>query len=215
MQTVPQTGNQTPRRGSPGLWAGTARSAAELRASLLRSAARNLTGRMRVPLRSVAGGCRDAHALDLGARTDAKVLSGIAVLLDELAVERGLTWSDIARLCSVSVSAVRKWRSGESPAPERRRSLARLAAFLDLLEQAGPVDDPAGWLFMRLADDYTTTAADLYIAGKVEDLLEHAQGLLALHEMLDRWDPEWRTATRSDWAVTTNTDGDRVLTRRG
>lgn len=170
---------------------------------------------MRVPLRSVAGGCRDAHALDLGARTDAKVLSGIAVLLDELAVERGLTWSDIARLCSVSVSAVRKWRSGESPAPERRRSLARLAAFLDLLEQAGPVDDPAGWLFMRLADDYTTTAADLYIAGKVEDLLEHAQGLLALHEMLDRWDPEWRTATRSDWAVTTNTDGDRVLTRRG
>ncbi len=156
----------------------------------------------------------EARPLDLEARTDAKVLSGIAVLLEELAVERGLAWSDIARLCSVSVSAVRAWRSGESPAPELRRSLARFAAFLDLLEQAGPVDDPAGWLFMRLADGYTTTAADLYVAGKVEDLLEHAQGRLTLHEMLDRWDPEWRTATRSEWMVTTNSDGDRVLTRR-
>ncbi len=136
------------------------------------------------------------------------------MLLEELAVERGLAWSDIARLCSVSVSAIRKWRSGESPAPERHRSLARLAAFLDLLEQAGPVDDPAGWLFMRLADDYTTAAADLYIAGNVEDLLEHAQGLLTLHEMLDRWDPEWRTATRSDWKITTNSNGERVLARR-
>lgn len=174
-----------------------------------------LTGQVRVLSEDVTAGRRDVRSLDLEERTGTKAHAATPALLEELAVERGLAWSDIARLCSVSVSAIRKWRSGESPAPERRRSLARLAAFLDLLEQAGPVDDPAGWLFMRLADDYTTTAADLYIAGKVEDLLEHAQGLLALHEMLDRWDPEWRTATRSEWKVTTNSDGDRVLTRRG
>ena len=174
-----------------------------------------LTGQVRVIAEDVTAGRRDVRSLDLEERTGTKAHAATTALLEELAVERGLAWSDIARLCSVSVSAVRKWRSGESPTPERRRALARLAAFLDLLEQAGPIEDPAGWLFMRFKDDYTTTAADLYIAGKVQDLLEHAQGHLSLHEMLDRWDLEWRTATRSDWKVTTNSDGDRVLTRRG
>ena len=173
-----------------------------------------LTGRVRVLSEDVTSGRRDLRSLDLEERTGGKALSDTAALLDELAIERGLAWSDVARLCSVSVSAIRKWRSGESPAPERRRSLARLAAFLDLLEEVGPVGDPAGWLFMRLMDDYTTTAADLYISGKVEDLLEHAQGHLPLPDMLDRWNPEWRTSTRSDWEVTTNSDGERVLTRR-
>ena len=181
----------------------------------LNSSFTDLTSRACARSGNVTAGRREVSSLDLEERTGTEAHTATTALLEELAVERGLAWSDIARLCSVSMSAMRKWRSGESPAPERRRSLARLVAFLDLLDQAGSVDDPAGWLFMRLSDDHTATAADLYIAGKVEDLLEHAQGLLTLHETLDRWEPEWRTATRSDWTVTTNTDGDRVLTRRG
>ncbi|MDE0497258.1 MAG: helix-turn-helix transcriptional regulator [Acidimicrobiaceae bacterium] len=180
----------------------------------LNNAYGGLTGRVRVLSEDVAAGRRDVRTLDLEERTGTKALLSTAALLDELAVERGLAWSDVARLCSVSVSAIRKWRSGESPSPERRRSLARLAAFLDLLEQAGPVADPAGWLFMRLAEGCTATAADLYDAGRGDDLLEHAQGHLNLNDILDRWNPEWRTDTRSDWKVTSNSEGDRVLTRR-
>lgn len=161
----------------------------------------------------MAGKCSDAHPLDLETRTNTKERSGAEALLDELAVERGLARSDVARLCSVSVSTVRKWRSGEPPTPEQRRTLARLAAFLDLLGQAEPVADPAGWLFMRLMDGYTVTVADLYIAGRTGNLLEHARGRLAVADILDRWNPGWKAATRSDWNVTTNSDGERILAR--
>ena len=36
-------------------------------------------------------------------------LDAYELLLEELATDRGLGWSEIARLCEVSVSAVRKW----------------------------------------------------------------------------------------------------------
>lgn len=181
----------------------------------LNSAFADLSSRACARSGNVTAARREMNSLDLDERTGIKAHTATTALLEELAVERGLAWSDIARLCSVSMTAIRKWRSGESPMPDRRLSLAGLVAFLDLLDQAGSVDDPASWLFMRLSDDHTATVADLYIAGKVEDLLEHAQGFLTRHDTLDRWDPEWRTATRSDWTVTTNADGHRVLTRRG
>ena len=85
------------------------------------------------------------ESLDLDVRTTAKARSDSESLLEELATDRGLGWSEISRLCGVSVSAVRKWRGGESPSPDRRRRLARLAAFLDLLEEAGGYKR-ASWL---------------------------------------------------------------------
>ena len=141
-------------------------------------------------------------------------LDAYELLLQELSTDRGLGWSEIARLCGVSVSAVRKWRAGESISPEHRWSLARLASFLDLLQEVGPVDEPAGWLNMRLSDQTTVTAADLYIAGHPQDLLEHAQGLLEVEQLLDRCAPDWRTASRSEWKIVELPDGERVLTRR-
>lgn len=164
--------------------------------------------------RDVEDGRRNVRSLDLDGRTAAKARSNAEDLLDELATDRGLGWSEIARLCGVSVSAVRKWRANAPISPERRRLLARLAAFLDLLEEAGPVDEPAGWLNMRLAEDHTVTAADLYIARQAEDLLEYAQGHLTINDLLDHWNPDWRTANRSDWAITDGPDGQRVLVQR-
>ena len=141
-------------------------------------------------------------------------LDAYELLLEELSTDCGLGWSEIARLCGVSVSAVRKWRAGKTISSEHRRSLARLASFLDLLEDVGPVDEPAGWLNMRLSDQTTVTAADLYIAGHPQDLLEHAQGILEVEQLLDRCAPDWRTASRSEWKIVTLPDGERVLTRR-
>ena len=173
-----------------------------------------LTSKVRLLSQDVEGGRRTVRSLDLDERTSAKSRLGTESLLEELATDRGLGWSEIARLCEVSVSAVRKWRAGESISSDHRRSLARLASFLDLLEDVGPVDEPAGWLNMRLSDQTTVTAADLYIAGHPQDLLEHAQGILEVEQLLDRCAPDWRTASRSEWKIVTLPDGERALTRR-
>ena len=173
-----------------------------------------LTSKVRLLSQDVEGGRRTVRSLDLDERTSAKSRLGAESLLEELSTDRGLGWSEIARLCGVSVSAVRKWRAGESISSEHRRSLARIASFLDLLEEVGPVNEPAGWLNMRLSDQTTMTAADLYIAGHPQDLLEHAQGILEVEQLLDRCAPDWRTASRSEWKIVALPDGERVLTRR-
>ena len=173
-----------------------------------------LTGSVRLLSEDVEDGRREVRSLDLDRRTTARATLAPERLLDELSTAHGLAWSEIAKLCHVSVSAVRKWRAGDSISPERRRALARLAAFLGLLSEVGPVAEPAGWLNMRLSDRLTVTAADLYIDGRADDLLEYAQGHLGLDVLLDRWNPDWRIAARSGWKVVADSDGQRVLTRR-
>ena len=69
-------------------------------------------------------------------------------LLDVLAVERGLSWVDIARMVGVSIPALRKWRHGENVAPDNRRKLAQLTAFLSMIGTA-PIVDPAAWMEIR------------------------------------------------------------------
>ena len=69
-------------------------------------------------------------------------------------------------------------------------------------------------MLMRLSDNHTVTAADLYLDGRSNDLLEHAQGHLGVAELLDRWKPEWRDDTRSDWKIVTAADGERSITRQ-
>lgn len=182
---------------------------------LLQRSYEELTGPVRVLNEDVEARRREVREWDLDERTAAKARHDAPTLLDELSIDRGFSWSDIARLCRVSVSAVRKWRAGETPSPERRRDLARLAAFVDLLEEIAPVADPASWMLMRLVDSHTITAADLYLDGRSNDLLEHAQGHLGVHELLDRWNADWRDDNRSTWRIVTAADGERSITRRG
>lgn len=180
----------------------------------LSNAYRGLTGQVRILAEDVEYGRREVRSLDLENRTALKSHSNAETLLEELATDRGLGWSEIAQLCGVSVSAVRKWRAGESISSDHRRALARLAAFLELLEEVGPIAEPAGWLHMRLLEQHTVRAADLYIEGRADDLLEHAQGHLDIDNMLDQWNPDWRTATSSEWKILDRPDGERVLIRR-
>ena len=180
----------------------------------LNAAYSSLTGRVTVLSSDVEDGRREVRSLDLGHRSNLKAQLGREALLEELAVDRGLGWTDIARLCRVSVSAVRKWRSGGAITPERLRVLAQLTAFLGLLEKAGPVDDPVGWLMMPLLDEYRVSGADLYRGGHLADLLEYAQGHLSVEQLLERCDPDWRDAYRSEWTILDRPDGERVITRR-
>ena len=173
-----------------------------------------LSGRVRLLSADVADGRREARSMDLDRRTLHKAALSTDHLLEELSTDRGLGWSDVAQLCGVSVSAVRKWRAGEAISPRSLRKLARLAAFLDLLAEVGPVAEPAGWLKMRLSDGLTVAAADLYVDGKGGDLLDFAEGHFGLDELLDRWEPSWRTSARSKWRIVNGPDSEPVLVRR-
>ena len=76
------------------------------------------------------------------------------------------------------------------------------------------MNEPASWLSMRVSDELTVTAADLYTDGRADDLLEYAQGHLALEALLEQWRPDWRATALSEWRIVNQPDGERVLTRR-
>jgi hypothetical protein len=60
---------------------------------------------------------------DLRDRTLDKTKKSVVGLLDELASDRGMGWSDIAEVLGVSISAIRKWRKAATPARKDGRSL--------------------------------------------------------------------------------------------
>lgn len=124
-------------------------------------------------------------------KTDEKARLGLVSLLSELTAGYGLGWSDIASLVGVSVPAVRKWRHGGDITPARLQGVARLAAFLNILEE-DDVRDPAAWLNLPL-DDFDeeispdfVTKKEIYSSGGVIDLLAFAKRHISHDELLSR-----------------------------
>lgn len=150
------------------------------------------------------GGIEDS----LKKRAAVKARKGVPDLLEELAFVRGMSWSDIARLVGVSISAVRKWRTGGQATPENRKELARLAGFLDLLGEFG-IEDPASWMeiTMDLPAGYYIRPVELYLSGHRAELLEIARGHRDAARVLDGIDPAWRDSERSTLEVYTAPDG--------
>ncbi len=172
-----------------------------------------LRGEARQVNNDIEDGHREVRRYDLDERTSLKARCAPQELLDELATDRGLSWATIARLSGVSVSAVRKWRSGDAPSPERRLALARVAAFLDLVSEM-PVADPGSWLSMPLVTQYSVTGEDLFLANRVDDLLDYAAGHVTAKQILDLFDDAWRDHFASDWEVFDAPDGERSIRRR-
>jgi hypothetical protein len=121
----------------------------------------------------------------LSSESDEKVKLGLKALLVELTEERGLGWSDIAKLTHVSIPAIRKWRTGGEITPTRLYGLAKLAAFLKILQQQD-VSDPAAWLATPLSDEINRaiTKAAIYADGYAVDLLAYADNHINLEELL-------------------------------
>lgn len=145
----------------------------------------------------------DGRTAELGLREPAS-------LLGELADTCGLSWTLIGKLLGASQTSVRKWRRGETVAPENRRAIARLLAFLERLEASSPaMCNQASWLEMRIAEESTLTPADLYAMGRYELLLDLASLRYAPHEVLAAVDPAWRTKYGVDdrFEVTIAPDG--------
>lgn len=174
---------------------------------------------LRTDIDSLHDGMRDLHektrSLDLDERAHQKATaSDVPSLLDELAFTRGMSWSDIAAASHVSVSAVRKWRKGGTATADNRERLARIASFLDLLEEKG-VPDPAQWMEMALplGTGYYVRPIDLFVAGNAEALIEWLEERSKLETILDVVLPGWRDR-RSDAEVFVDTDGQRSLRMR-
>jgi transcriptional regulator with XRE-family HTH domain len=181
---------------------------------------RSEAGLLRTQVNALGGDVADFHNRateeDLRSRAAVKAKRGVATLLRELAIERGMAWSDIARLVSVSVSAVRKWRTGNDASPEKRRLLAQLAAFLDLLAESN-VEDPVQWLEMDLAlpAGYSVRGVELYADGHIIALLEIAGLRRDAAHVLDEVDPGWRDTRRASIEVFTADDGQLAFRERG
>jgi transcriptional regulator with XRE-family HTH domain len=152
---------------------------------------------------------------DLADRSLEKSKKSVANLLEELASDRGMGWSDIAEVVGVSVSAVRKWRQGGVASPESRTKLARIAALLDVLEEKGVIEDPAAWMEMdfTLEAGYFIRPLDLYLEGHVTELIELAEQRQTTAQVLDQVRPNWRQS-RSDFEVILDDDGERSIRRR-
>ena len=157
--------------------------------------------------------------LEINSLAEAKTALGARALIEHLSVDRGLGPNHIAALCSISVSEIRGLRYNPddtrcAATSDQTRSLARLAAFLDLVEEARPDDHPAGWMHTRFKETHTMSPATLYDDGHAAALLEHARGEMHLGELLERWDPDWSVERRSHWKVVDEPDGNRYLVRR-
>lgn len=185
-------------------------SALSVRADWLRTDAEQFVRDVRVVHEKTRSADLQERAFEKATRKD------VIGLLDELAYERGLGWSDIASLAGVSVSAVRKWRKGGDATAPSRQSLAEVAAFLDLLESKAGVPDPAAWMEMTLplGPGYSIRPIDLYLVGQAEVLLDIAELREDASRTLDSAIPGWRTDFASDFEVFTDEDGHRSIRMR-
>jgi hypothetical protein len=137
----------------------------------------------------------------------------VVTLLREISAERGLGWSDIARLVGVSVQAVRKWRRQAPVAGENRLAVARLAALLDMLTEI-PVSDPAGWLEIPVIEGYSLRQLDLYCLGRADLLFDLAHLRISPEQAMGELAPNWRERYGLEHEVYEAEDGHRSVRRR-
>jgi hypothetical protein len=120
-----------------------------------------------------------------------------------------------ARAVEVSPTAIRKWRRGDSPRPERRAQLAQFAALSEALSESG-VHDPASWLEIPVSAESTLTKLDLFVAGRGDHVLLLSAGLSEPQETLDMFAPGWRVRFPIDaeYEVIELNDGSRAVVPR-
>ncbi len=155
--------------------------------------------------------------VDLAERAFRKQAFSIQELLTELSEKRGLSWSLIAEVAGVSVSAIRKWRAGKPVTKTNLQLLARYAAMLDLVSDKGRILDPGSWMEIYLPFSEISQylrPLDLYLQGHVTGVLNLAQERKSVSRVLDDIDPDWRR-NRSEFIVFEDSDGGRSIKLRG
>ncbi len=144
---------------------------------------------------------REALVSDLDARANPMLARKSTVDLLEQLRDEGFAWRDVARVVGVSVTAVQKWRRGERAQPLNRRTIAKIVAVVDMLRERG-IDDPAAWLEMPIKDQVSVTCIDLLAADRFDLAMEFSVNTATMSwtpdEILDEFDPRWRTTQMDD-----------------
>lgn len=131
----------------------------------------------------------------------------LPALLDRLSTQ-GFSWRDIARVCGVSVPAVRKWRQGESATGENRQRVARAVALCEIAEERYHIADVAGWLETPVHPEAPLNGLDLMASERLDLVLQLARDQPGDPErILDDFESDWRVRYHSDVEVFTATDG--------
>jgi len=182
-----------------------------------RTAAAHLTegaGALRHKVNTLAGDIRDTHRRtfdhEWSVLAQQRGAQAPVALLDELG-ELGFAWRDVARLLSVSVPAVKKWRSGESISGPNRGKLVKLVAACDFLTDHYHVEDIASWFEMPLRDDVPVTPIHLWISGRPQLFFDYGTRHATADATLDALDPEWRDRYRTDVRPFRDADGNLGL----
>lgn len=156
------------------------------------------------------------HALEaqLDSRTDQAATRAVPDLLSELA-DMGFAWRTIARLVGVTVAATRKWRQGQHVTGQNRRAVARLWAFVDVLRSEHLIQNVSSWMEVPLAGS-SITAVDVYARGDESAalLLLHAAGHISSDELLDRFEPNWRSSIDDRFEIVPGSDGEPIISMR-
>ena len=121
----------------------------------------------------------------LRVKTDEKTKASVLELLVELTEAHGLGWSDIGRLVGVSVPAIRKWRLGGDASSANHVALARLAAFMEMLQESG-ISDATTWLTLPF-DEVEVSKVQIYRQGDsagAAALLAFAKGHIVRDDVL-------------------------------
>jgi len=131
----------------------------------------------------------------------------LAELLDALS-DLGLFWRDVARICGVSVPALRKWRQGQPATGENRRRVAETVAYCDIASDLYLVGDVAGWMNTPIHPAAPLTALDLVADERIDLALRLvSERDIDPERVLDEYDPDWRERYRSAVEVFSGPDG--------
>jgi hypothetical protein len=102
---------------------------------------------------------------------------------------------------------LRRWRAGERPTGDNRRTIAQLLAFVKIIVDHGFVFEPASWMEMPVSSAIATTAIDLYAKGQLETVFDLATQSITAEQALDLIEPGWRNSPQSSWEVLVAEDG--------
>lgn len=178
---------------------------------------RNRTGSLRDRARILTTDAEELHHeaqdYDLNERASLKAREGHIRLLSELSEFHGMGWNDIAVAVGVSLSAVRKWRSGGTCTPQNRTALSRLCALMDLAVEAC-ITEPASWLMTEVEHGHTLRYIDLIGMGRDDLVLDCAFHHKTPRQALDEAAPDWREATAKRYKIETDHDGIRSFETR-
>ncbi len=149
---------------------------------------------------------KDGHLKEWERRTGKRVRLSTEQILEEIA-ELGFAWRDVARLLGVTVQAVQKWRRGEGASSSNRYKAAGLLAACDLISENYEVQEIASWFEIPLLPGIAISPIDLWCAQRPDLVFDYASGHVEAEQVLDSWQPDWRTQYSSSFEVFEAGDG--------